>query len=91
MGLLTAAWLLESGATSLVLSGRAGRVSRVSDLTALIQGPGLVTLFAGDASAAEAADNLAFPQRLPVGGVLHAAGLQASISASLKFFSIWKI
>ena len=71
---------MQNGGRHLVLTGRSGRVQRAADLALLMTSEALVVLLAGDGSA-EAARSLvrsaAGAGRL--GGVMHAAGLQACV------------
>ena len=82
MGLLTAAWLSERGGRALALTSRSGRVLRPQSMAALAAGTGMTVLVAGDASTAEAAvalGRIVGESRLPLGGIMHAAGIQVSI------------
>lgn len=81
--MLAAQYMLSSGAASLILLGRSGRCADVADMRLLAdeQSTARVTLLRADVSGrSEAANAMSAahdgPERL--GGVLHAAGLQAS-------------
>ena len=66
----------------MALTSRSGRVSRPQSLAALATGNGLTMLVAGDASTAEAAvalGRVVGESRLPLGGIMHAAGIQVNI------------
>ena len=77
LGLLAAAWMQLNGAKDLTLTGRTGRLSSTAALDFLITSPGMVTLKAADAASAEGAASLAISNgALPLGGMLHAAGIQ---------------
>lgn len=82
LGLLTASYMLEFGAATLILLGRTGRCANAADMRMLADEGcrACVTLLRADVSGQSEAQNTVTtahcaPVRL--GGVLHAAGLQA--------------
>ncbi|KAK9803914.1 hypothetical protein WJX72_004698 [[Myrmecia] bisecta] len=79
LGLLTASWMVEAGALSLVLLGRTGRAASAAHLAALTRSGCLVTVMRSDVSRQdEAAAALEAARALgrPLGGIIQAAGLQ---------------
>ena len=82
LGLLTASYMLSSGTASLILLGRSGRCANSADMRLLADAgnAACVTLLRADVSGrSEAGDAVAASHDGPVrlGGLLHAAGLQA--------------
>ena len=86
--MLTASYMLESGAAALVLLGRSGRCANAADMRMLADEgcAACVTLLRADVSGRSEADHAistACRASVPLGGLLHAAGLQARHPLSL--------
>ena len=82
LGLLTASYMLSCGAASLILLGRTGRCANADDMRLLTDDrcDACVTLLRADVSGrSEAGHAVAAAHENPVrlGGLVHAAGLQA--------------
>jgi NAD(P)-dependent dehydrogenase (short-subunit alcohol dehydrogenase family) len=91
LGLLTASHLAGSGAGALLLLGRSGRAARPTDLAALLRASpdACITLLRADVtglSESQAAVSAARRCGPRLGGIVHAAGLQARMSLPLPNF-----
>ena len=86
LGLLTASWMAGLGAPSLLLLSRSGLASNAADAVLITQCPALMSVAKCDVSISEDARQavaVAHTLSWPLGGIMHAAGLQVGCCACL--------